>query len=828
MVKRLARILLMLCLMGAALPLGAQSTSVTLTVHPGFDGSFRENDWTPVAIQVSNDGAAIEGYLVVRPETSPNAVSSTFSAPVSLPAGARKSLFLYIGLSSFATEFRVDLMDSSGGLVTSTTTTVHALQPRDQLAVVFSQSASGTLDMTGVHDGAFVASQANWQIDDLPDRAAALTSVNRMVFNDIDSGALSSAQRAAIADWVAGGGHLIVTGGTNWQSTAAGLTDLLPLLPSASVTLDGLTSLTDWLRRGDDRLQGATVIATGTLSPVARVLVQDADGKPLLARRTVGAGTVDYLTMNPNATPLRGWGGLNDLWLALATSVQTPPSWAYGLSSPSSAVDAVSILPGVDMLVDALPLCGFLALYIALIGPLNYLILNKLNRREWAWVTIPLFIGLFSALAWFLGFNLRGNEVTIGRLTLVETWPDQERARVGQLVGMLSPRRALYSLQVSDGSLLRPLAQPYTGVSMFGSNVQTNTTIMQDGDFRAAEFPVDASFIVGFRAETMLPKPDISGQAVLSLDVQSGLQEMRGSVRNDSQWTLNNPVILVRGQSVALDKPLAPGEVAPFTATLPGEGLPSPAAMSYADVVLRAGFNRSYRMQVTQPTVNDLLQNPLIDRNELRYWSGNATVDEQELYRRYLFLQTVVDDPYNLVTRRGDRAYLAGWVDGSPLGVDLTGASSRTLDTTLVIAQIPVEVVQPAGDVLITADRFLWSVSSQTGLDEVGPVEFSLQPGEEVVFRYTPLPDAVLNTVNELSVVLDRTRGVSLSLGFQLWNWEQSVWEDQRISDGNSVQIRQPTRYLGPQNAVLLRIAADTAGGYPRFDDLSIEQRGSF
>jgi len=828
MVKRLAGILLMLCLMGATLPLGAQSSAVTLTVRPGFDGSFRENDWTPVAIQVSNDGAAIEGHLVVRPETSPDAVSSTFSTPVSLPAGARKSLFLYIGLSSFATEFRVDLMDSSGGLVTSTTAIVHALQPRDQLAVVFSQSASGTLDMTGVHDGAFVASQANWQVDDLPDRAAALTSVNRMVFSDIDSGALSSAQRAAIADWVAGGGHLIVTGGTSWQSTAVGLADLLPLLPSASVTVDSLTPLADWLRWGDDRLQGATVIATGTLSPVARVLVQDADGKPLLARRTVGAGTVDYLTMNPNATPLRGWGGLNDLWLALVTSVPPPPSWAYGLSSPSSAVDAVSILPGVDMLVDALPLCGFLALYIALIGPLNYLILNRINRREWAWVTIPLFIGLFSALAWFLGFNLRGNEVTIGRLTLVETWPDQERARVGQLVGMLSPRRALYSLQVSDSSLLRPLTQPYTGVSMFGSSVQDNTTIEQDGDFRAAEFPVDASFIVGFRAETTLPKPDISGQAALSYDVQTGLQEMRGSVRNDSQWTLNNPVILVRGQSVALEKALAPGDVLPFTATLSGEGLPSPSVMSYEDAILRSGFNRTFRSQGTQPTINDLLQNPLLDKNEQRYWSGDASYAEQETYRRYLYLQAIVDDPYRVVTRRGDFAYLAGWVDGSPLGVDLTGAASRTLDTLLVIAQIPVEVVQPSGDVLITADRFTWTVPSQTGLNEVGPIDFALQPGEEVVFRFTPLPDAVLNTVSELSVVLNRTRGFGLTLDFQLWNWEQRVWEDQRISDGNSVQIRQPGRYLGPQNAVLLRVTADTAGGYPRFDDLSIEQRGRF
>ena len=50
-----------------------------------------------------------------------------------------------------------------------------------------------------------------------------------------------------------------------------------------------------------------------------------------------------------------------------------------------------------DSLPDVLPIIGFLLIYIALMGPLNYVILNRLNRREWAWVTIPLLIAVFSA-----------------------------------------------------------------------------------------------------------------------------------------------------------------------------------------------------------------------------------------------------------------------------------------------------------------------------------------------------------------------------------------------------------------------------------------------
>ena len=48
------------------------------------------------------------------------------------------------------------------------------------------------------------------------------------------------------------GGHLIVTGGQNWQATAAGLADLLPLTPNGSKQVDDLQGLTTWLHVGAD------------------------------------------------------------------------------------------------------------------------------------------------------------------------------------------------------------------------------------------------------------------------------------------------------------------------------------------------------------------------------------------------------------------------------------------------------------------------------------------------------------------------------------------------------------------------------------------------
>jgi hypothetical protein len=164
---------------------------------------------------------------------------------------------------------------------------LRSIQPTDQLYVVVTQSPSGSVDLSNVTVGGYRAFQANWLIADIPERGPALDAVNLMLFSDVDTGTLTSAQVQAIADWVAHGGHLIVTGGQNWEATSAGLKDLLPLVPTGSTTVDNLSALSS-LAGDNRRLQGETLVATGDPVEAAEVLAADANGLPLATRRRYG------------------------------------------------------------------------------------------------------------------------------------------------------------------------------------------------------------------------------------------------------------------------------------------------------------------------------------------------------------------------------------------------------------------------------------------------------------------------------------------------------------------------------------------------------------
>lgn len=805
------------------------ATALTLQAEAGFDGYFRPDAWFPVIVRISNDGGDVRGRLVVRPATSGAALQNAYSTPVDLPAGARQTATLYVTASDGLQQLRVELIDEQGIVVASAPANVRRIGPPDRLSVVISSAVSGAVDVSVIRSGSASGVQALMAAADLPDRAGLFDAVNVLLFNDVDSGELNAGQRAMLAEWVTRGGHLFVTGGGTWQATAAGLTDLLPLRPTGSISVADLAELSAWIG-GEPADTTSTLLAIGDLTPDADVLLAAEDGTPLIVRRTLGAGIVDYLAFDPNAEPVRGWAGQPQLWYTLASTVETTqPSWAYGFARWDTAAQAVEILPGLDLLLDWLPLCGFLAVYIALIGPVNYFVLNRINRREWAWLTIPIFIVIFSVLAFVFGNNLRGTDAVVSRLAVVQSWTNSEQARMEGVIGILSPRRADYTLS-APGAVVRPLPLPrFNPGGLLAVNSQLNTEIQQSDVFTASAFTIDSSIFARFTTEGSIARPDIGGQATISDDRSlAGQVVVRGAVFNESDFVLRNPVVLARGVALQLEADLQPGAVRDFELTLPGQETPTPA-LYYASPFANVNF---YSGQIEQ-TISDIMG---AGYNQYLYYN-NFVIDEEpeamENRRRQLFLQAFIRDLPGTInaataaTLRGDSLYLIGWTDSAPMQTQLTGADWRPQDTTLYITELETERVTGADDVLITPDRFTWTVPAYTGNREMTPVSIQLDTGDEVVFRYTPIATARLAEVDELTVMLRQFNTGTRTIPIALWDWAAGDWVELDARQ-DRFNVPQPERFIGPLNAVQIRLRAEDLGNFMMRGQLWIEQSGRF
>jgi hypothetical protein len=130
--------------------------------------------------------------------------------------------------------------------------------------------------------------------------------------------------------------------------------------------------------------------------------------------------------------------------------------------------------------------------------------------------------------------------------------------------------------------------------------------------------------------------------------------------------------------------------------------------------------------------------------------------------------------------------------------------------------------------VTISADQFTWITQTRVGISTyTGPLYLRIAPGEEVVFRFTPLPGLRLGRVEQLSVRSERGSGFIRHVPLQLWHWRLRRWVDVE-GNNNTIVIDDPEAFIGPQNAVQLRLYLEESGGYIDVGNLSVEQKGNF
>ncbi|NJL93790.1 MAG: hypothetical protein HC915_08665 [Anaerolineae bacterium] len=758
---------------------------------------------------LQSQNLSVDGELRVRVSQDSGGATqfeTRYTTPISIASNGERRVFLYVSVHDFAQEVQVELLDSSGDVVTSERANLTQILAADVLFTVVSESTTAFLDVSRVALGRGRNYQANWRLEDLPPNADALRSIDVLVFHEVDTGRLSSDHQAALAAWVASGGHLIVTGGTNWQQTTVGLLDLLPTAPSGTRNLESLADLGAFLYVSDEDLLAAleaeTLITENTPHEDVSVLLE-VDGTPAIVRQNLGAGVVDFLALDFDLEPLRSWQGSPRLWAELTTTASLRPSWTHGIERFELAQDAASNieidLPGV------LRLAVFLVVYILLIGPVNYLVLYRLRRRELAWVTIPVLIGLFTVYAYVTGFSERGNAITVNQISVIQVWDDVETARADAVIGVLSPRRTTYDVLAPSDLNLRSVP------NSSGVGALTQVTIRQGSDYLADDIPVDAAIMTTFATSGSFEKPAFRGSATWTLPYNSVGGRVAGEVTNPLETPLEDAVILVDDEVLVLGD-LAPGETRTFELPISLDQPVRATLGSRVDAqqpVMAFTPNRC----VLPNTLNIFYDNVLRDQ-EVNCVTDSE--DDRKMLRRALMLGAISAE----IDRNGGRGlgvYLVAWSEVPYLPIQMPEDAQADLGTTLFIYQLPGAIAPTNGDLISVPPGWtLWHhVESDGGIRilEVNPdLSFRLAGDQQVSVRFTPMSAVPLAQATEFDLRLNSRTVTTLRLS--LFNWASGEWEEIDLQDPNQINNNQlqltvsDRAYIGPQNSVQVRIQA--------------------
>jgi hypothetical protein len=535
------------------------ATSVELEVNPLLGGRYPSGGWLAVAVSLTNDGAPTEGHVTA--ETA----RGTVQRYVELPAGSRKTVTLYLRPEAFQRSVDVRF-ESADGAATGRADVRVLEQSSRQIIIVGDGGGNLRPQLLGGNAGD-MPEPIGLGIADLPERPEPMEGIAGLVWA-ADSSALSEAQRRSLERWIASGGQLIVVGGPDWQARTAAFDDLMPVESIAGAEDVGLDGLADFA--GAPLPDGAaSTAALGTLRDGAFALAGGGGGdRPLLATINHGAGRVSYAAVDLATEPYRAWEGAPLLWSRILPQQSwTEQFWGPGWGAEGEADNVMSQALGNIPALEVPPaelLLGVIVGYILLIGPISYLVLRRLDRRELAWVTAPLLVVVFSACSYGIGSAMKGGDIIVNQLSIIRTSQGASAASVETYAGIFSPTRATYDLTVEADALVAPLRE--TGFEQPAPNRNQAggpEYLAEQGD--PAHLRGLAVGVFGFQA---VRADAITGHTPgLEVTWRLGGGSLEGTVTNVGEELAEDVAVISAGGGERIGD-LEPGESAEFTMTL--------------------------------------------------------------------------------------------------------------------------------------------------------------------------------------------------------------------------------------------------------------------
>lgn len=790
------------------LPVSAQnSDSPVIKAVAGYQGNFKYGEWLPVWIELENQGKDIEGE--VRIQVSGSLGVTVFAAPVSLPSGSRKQFPLYILPNNFSRELQVDLVSKNKTIASQK----FSVKPQANISffVGLISPERGALTLL---NGVTLPGQdrpkviTDLSLSDIPDRPEALRSFDVLILNNIDTSQITPEQVRALEGWVQSGGRLVIGGGAGGMQTAARLSEVL--LPGRVQNMYeiGADQVQDLARfsGSQEKIIGQSLVAS-SIVPVESHILSGSQDRPWVVERPVGQGHVDWVAFDLSGVPFNGWPGTQAFWESLiGPGSAYPENMPFDMSIRQMRGNqlsyALSNIPALD-LPSIQGLSILLGIYILVVGPVNYLVLRRLHRLQLAWVTIPAITVLFTAGAFGIGYALRGTDLIMNKIALVEVQPSGS-ASVTSYLGLFSPRQQSYEIQVNSQGLLSPMSTYDTG--MWGSSGTSTTggemTFVQGSPSIIKGLTVNQFAMQSFMAEEIWENfGQISGDLYMEGDV------LKGTVRNGTNYKLTDVVLVIQNRFARLGD-MEPGQEARIDL-----GLGSLQTDRFGPAISYTIFQD--RMNQSGPNTREIdlkvnILSSILDNNT--YWSKLSSMP--------------VPGSGPAATLTNNPVFVFGWLNQAPPDVAVQNNRLAQQATALVYTTMNYKLPEN-GPVNLPVGMIPGSLSKAPrdgGIcGPAGMASVSMGAGE-AEFTFQIPPEITGAQLNALKVNLWRDSGGDWGLPeIALWDWQAENWLSIQTPIIGINVIKDPAALVNGYGSIRLRLKSDSNMYACYYLDLGLE-----
>lgn len=526
-----------LAVLACALLLGpAARAALQFDVFLGYDGVLPEASWFPVVCEIKNDGPSFNAVIEINSGNYGD--GQVRRLRLELPTNTRKRVVIPVFTSSRNPTWNAQLLDDRGR-VQAEQLSIRArkwISSSSALIGALPGKVAGmpTLPTIKMRQSDYQPTAARFQPALFPDNPLALEGLDLIYLNSESALELKVPQFNSLLTWVQQGGHLVV--GVEQITDITGnpwLRDFLPAEFLGNEIVKPGDELQKFLRApetttpanrasarrradlpaspelvGDPAFEGADLPIV-TLRLRDGKVIASSGGRPLIVEAGRGRGKVTVLAFSAEREPFLSWKNKPWLWSRLANV--RPSLYAMENLSRYGGWSGDGIFGALidSKQIRKLPLAWLLLLllvYLVVIGPFDRLWLKKINRQMLTWITFPIYVVVFSALIYWIGYRLRAGEIEWNEIHIVDVMPNGPQALLrGRTYGSIySPRNATY--KISGDQLFSAFRGEFAG-NMNGGQDTSKATVTQNANQFSADVFVRVWTSQMFVSDWLQPRP---------------------------------------------------------------------------------------------------------------------------------------------------------------------------------------------------------------------------------------------------------------------------------------------------------------------------------
>lgn len=756
------------------------AADITIDAEAGFQNKVKYNRGVPLQITASNTGTAFSGDLVIDYSESYN-IGSGLTVPLELAAGESKTFNLslpgmidnsYSGGMTNQTIYvyeggweKGDAIDFQG----SKSFRPNYFMPETPFIATLTQNAdrlsglSQYLPVNGANAQVFHFTME--EENSLPSDSLAWDALDYLIIEEFPYSDLPAETQEAAMTWLEQGGKILVGADSNLESATGNLSDLLPMQLNSSE----VTSVSGF--------EKSIPVYQADVDAGARVILEQ-EGQAIAVERTIGAGTIIQTAFSLGDEPVVSQEGYEEMLVNLIGADQNPAAFqqdesikermSYEIGMVNELFESFAVSKTLMFLI--------ILLYIIIVVPVLYLFLIKKDKREYAWLAIPLIAVLASIGIFAAGAKDRIANPQIQQTGFFEV--DGDGGLNGYYMNtLLSNRSGNYRFTAPANTTMTA-----TAGDQFSSNNTHQNAILEKG---AAASTLTVRDMRYWSVASVLGESYISGSGQFDIQLEMEDGDLTGTIRNSFPFSVEDAAIWTGTRLISL-----------------------------------GDFNPDEEKQIAETVQSELLQpiSPIAQYQVPQNISGG----EEELIEARK--QSALAMSYEYLGRDASTPYLIAYADAAIAPIALEDQDAN-LSAVHLLAQSFEPSMNFDGEVAISSDNLKIDVQLQSAMGHVekypnNPHYYGLEPGEYRV-QYE-LPDALADQDAEWSRF--ETQSASTDVEFSILRTDTGEYEP--LDAGSNDLSENSSNYISDDGTIEIRIIKNEMTGFSEITVPKIELEG--